>query len=70
MFSKITGYGWQFTYIDGDWLSKAIPYTPIKSVHGEKPPYQVCEQLEDNYSKHFDNCINNAIKDINHYLNI
>lgn len=65
--NKIIGYGWEFTFVGDQWISKAIPFAK-HAVHGEKPAFNVCEVLEEKYVQAFEQSLHNAIVDVDKYL--
>jgi hypothetical protein len=67
---KILLNGWEYTLVDGEWLYKAVPFSPKKKVVSEKPQIKLVESLEHDYKHEFDKMLAGIVKDVTKYLSV
>jgi hypothetical protein len=68
--NKISNNGFEFTFIPdtGEWIWKAVPFVKLPVPEHDKPPFKVCNEIEDNYHNSFNRALSNIAKDIQKYL--
>lgn len=69
--TKITLPHFEFTLDgEGNWLAKARSFLRFKSVHAERPPLPVVEELEARYEKEFAQSLKHGMDDVRRYLHV
>lgn len=54
----------------GNWLSKAKSLLRFKTVHAERPPFPLVEELEAKYEREFASALKHGMDDVRRYLHV
>ncbi len=58
--------GFEYTYVNKEWIWKSVPFTSIKAQ--EKPQIRAVVEIEKEYHKFFEGQLEDIGKDISRYL--